>query len=186
MEGCRLYRLAPHCSAAPAYLVLKAVLQPQLGSLDPRGVFAVHCPDHLYVWQVRCPASGSPSHCILQCGTSGDRLHHICLQIPTSCSSWTKQACTIAISIMGDLTKMPNLVPSTTQQRTFPYCNSCIGLAQQLTHVQFLLLPNCQPTANYVQAPHTSHVHKPNMQAIRAIPNIACCCSTCHWCILCM
>lgn len=52
VDGCRLYRVAPHCSATPTYLVLKAVLQPQLSSLDPRGVFAAHCPDHLYIWQV--------------------------------------------------------------------------------------------------------------------------------------
>ncbi|KAL3131544.1 Protein-tyrosine-phosphatase mkp1 [Trebouxia sp. C0009 RCD-2024] len=51
VEGCRLYRVAPQCSAAPTYLVLKAVLQPQLSSLDPRGVFAVQCADHLYLWQ---------------------------------------------------------------------------------------------------------------------------------------
>ena len=57
VEGCRLYRLAPHCSAAPTYLVLKAVLQPQLTSLDPRGVFAVQCSDHLYLWQVSATAS---------------------------------------------------------------------------------------------------------------------------------
>ena len=52
VEGCRLYRLAPQCSAVPTYLVLKAAMQPQLSSLDPRGVFAAHCQDHLYVWQV--------------------------------------------------------------------------------------------------------------------------------------
>ncbi|KAL3136100.1 Protein-tyrosine-phosphatase mkp1 [Trebouxia sp. C0010 RCD-2024] len=51
VEGCRLYRVGPQCSAAPTYLVLKAVLQPQLSSLDPRGVFAVQCTDHLYLWQ---------------------------------------------------------------------------------------------------------------------------------------
>ncbi|DBA98729.1 TPA: hypothetical protein ACH3X1_014502 [Trebouxia sp. C0004] len=51
VDGCRLYRLAPHCLAAPTYLVLKAVPQPQLTSLDPRGVFLAHCQDELYLWQ---------------------------------------------------------------------------------------------------------------------------------------
>ncbi len=54
VDGCRLYRLAPHCAAAPTYLVLKAVPQPQLTSLDPRGVFVAHCQDELYLWQVGC------------------------------------------------------------------------------------------------------------------------------------
>ncbi len=54
VDGCRLYRLAPHCAAAPTYLVLKAVPQPQLTSLDPRGIFMAHCQDELYLWQVGC------------------------------------------------------------------------------------------------------------------------------------
>ncbi len=54
VDGCRLYRLAPHCAAAPTYLVLKAVPQPQLTCLDPRGIFVAHCQDELYLWQVGC------------------------------------------------------------------------------------------------------------------------------------
>ena len=58
VDGCRLYRLAPHCTAAPSYLLLKAVPQPQLTSLDPRGVFVAHCQDELYLWQVGCIVLG--------------------------------------------------------------------------------------------------------------------------------
>ena len=53
VEGCRLYRVAPQCSAAPTYLVLKVVQQPQLSCLDPRGAFLIHCPSNMYLWQVR-------------------------------------------------------------------------------------------------------------------------------------
>lgn len=52
-EACRLYRLAPHCSAAPTYLVPKAVCPVRAAALDPRGAFVVQLPAALYVWQVR-------------------------------------------------------------------------------------------------------------------------------------
>ena len=82
MEGCRLYRVAPHCSAAPSYLVLKAVQQPQLTALDPRGVFAAHCQDHLYLWQVKNSRLVWPKAC---CATAGISMAHQMIAVPILC-----------------------------------------------------------------------------------------------------
>ena len=92
VEGCRLYRLAPQCSAAPTYLVLKAVLQPQLSSLDPRGVFAAHCSDHLYIWQVSVTV---PSLLIEGCWTHCLKLYEASW---TPCSSLQPLFCTSVLN----------------------------------------------------------------------------------------
>jgi hypothetical protein len=55
----RLYRIAPHCAGAAAYLVPKAVApakgcdHPDCSALDARGCFVVHLPDRVYLWQGR-------------------------------------------------------------------------------------------------------------------------------------
>lgn len=54
---CRVFRIAPHCTAAPTYLVLKGVQynsccnQPTLASLDTRGAFIIQTADTTYIWQ---------------------------------------------------------------------------------------------------------------------------------------
>lgn len=57
MDGCRLYRLAPHSSAAPQYLVPRAATAPAgPGSLDPRGAFVLQGPASLTIWVgAACP-----------------------------------------------------------------------------------------------------------------------------------
>lgn len=56
MDGCRLWRVAPQSTAAPQYLVAKAVAAPRPSSLDPRGAFVLQGPASLAVWVgATCP-----------------------------------------------------------------------------------------------------------------------------------
>lgn len=53
----RMYRIAPHTQEDPLYLVPKTVAPPKgqthpsYSALDPRGVFLLHLPERLYIWQ---------------------------------------------------------------------------------------------------------------------------------------
>lgn len=56
VDGCRLWRVAPQSTAAPQYLVAKAVASPRPTSLDPRGAFVLQGPASLAVWVgAACP-----------------------------------------------------------------------------------------------------------------------------------
>jgi hypothetical protein len=59
LDGCRLYRVAPHSTAAPRYLVPRTVAAPvKPGSLDPRGAFVLQAPASLTIWVgAACPDS---------------------------------------------------------------------------------------------------------------------------------
>eukprot|EP00192_Tetraselmis_astigmatica_P005343 CAMPEP_0117665056 /NCGR_PEP_ID=MMETSP0804-20121206/9588_1 /TAXON_ID=1074897 /ORGANISM="Tetraselmis astigmatica, Strain CCMP880" /LENGTH=453 /DNA_ID=CAMNT_0005472407 /DNA_START=494 /DNA_END=1857 /DNA_ORIENTATION=+ len=53
---CRVYRIGPHSTADPLFLVPKLLGRSTPSALDPRGAFVVHTPKTLYVWRgARCP-----------------------------------------------------------------------------------------------------------------------------------
>lgn len=56
VDSCRLWRVAPQSTAAPQYLVAKAVAAPRPSSLDPRGAFVLQGPASTAVWLgAACP-----------------------------------------------------------------------------------------------------------------------------------
>ena len=50
-DAARLYRIAPHSTADPRYLVPRQVSRPSAAALDARGAFVVHTRDALFVWR---------------------------------------------------------------------------------------------------------------------------------------
>jgi len=50
-DGVKLYRIAPQSYSAPKYLVAKWIAGTEKVPLDPRGVFVLHAPGKVFLWE---------------------------------------------------------------------------------------------------------------------------------------